>query len=62
MLVPETTDELFKQISQNNNIKDKNEVYKNALKEYLKYIVLNQQNLDFISKQVSVSLLLYSFL
>lgn len=52
MLVPETTDELFKQISQNNNIKDKNEVHKNALKEYLKYIVLNQQNLDFISKQV----------
>ena len=52
MLVPETTDELFKQISQNNNIKDKNEVYKNALKEYLKYIVFNQQNLDFISKQV----------
>ena len=35
-----------------NNIKEKNEIYLNELKDYIKYISSNEQNLNFISKQI----------
>ena len=38
LVVPETTEGLFKQLSNKNNIKDKKELYINYLNKYIKYI------------------------